>query len=215
MADFIRARNSKQKEERMNEVKAATDELFSTAPYHEITLTTIAKQLSWTRANLYKYVTTKEEIFLELCKDKMSLYFDAFLSAFPLECDYSADVFAQVWTGILNAHKDYLLYSDILCTIVETNVTVERLMEFKRSYYEGAAEISERLHQTLKISAKDSYNLLLAVHYHATGLQCICQRNPLVEQAIKNLNMEIPETNFRDNLKEFIFMNIQYYKNKS
>lgn len=215
MADFIRARNSKQKEERMNEVKAATDELFSTVPYHEITLTTIAKQLSWTRANLYKYVTTKEEIFLDLCNDKMKSYFQGFLSAFPLGCEYESDVFAQVWTGILNAHKDYLHYSDILCTIVETNVTVERLTGFKRNYYEGAGKISTRLSQILNISEEDSYNLMLSVHYHATGLECICHYNPLVEQAIKNLNMKIPETNFRDNLKEFIFMNLQYYKGKS
>lgn len=215
MADFIRARNSKQKEERMNEVKKATDELFSALPYHEITLTAIAKQLSWTRANLYKYVTTKEEIFLQLCSDKMNLYFDALLSAFPPECNYSTEVYAQVWTGILNAHTDYLHYSDILCTIVETNVTVERLMEFKRNYYVRAEEISRRLSQNLRISPEDAYDLLLSVYYHATGLQCSCQKNPLVEQAIQNLNMKIPEIDFRDNLKKFIYMNIQYYTKKS
>ena len=35
-------------------------------PYTEIAITTIADKLIWSRANLYKYVTTKEEIFLEL-----------------------------------------------------------------------------------------------------------------------------------------------------
>lgn len=61
MPAFKRARSAEQKQERMREIKRAAADLFATRPYHEITLTTIAEQLSWSRANLYKYVTTKEE----------------------------------------------------------------------------------------------------------------------------------------------------------
>lgn len=53
------------------------------APYGEITLTTIAEKLGWSRANLYKYVTTKEEIFFEISSDKMAAYYSSLLSAFP------------------------------------------------------------------------------------------------------------------------------------
>ena len=35
-------------------------------PYTEIAITTIADKLIWSRANLYKYVTIKEDIFLEI-----------------------------------------------------------------------------------------------------------------------------------------------------
>lgn len=63
MSEFVRARSAEQKEARMEEVKRAADRLFSAKPYHDITLTTIAAELSWTRANLYKYVTSKEDIF--------------------------------------------------------------------------------------------------------------------------------------------------------
>ena len=76
MTDFVRARSEEQKQARMAEIKAAADELFCSVPYQEITLSTIAGKLSWTRANLYKYVTTKEEIYLEICSDKMQSYFD-------------------------------------------------------------------------------------------------------------------------------------------
>ena len=83
MADYIRARSDEHKEERLSQIKEATAELFSAFPYSEITLTTIAEKLGWSRANLYKYVTTKEEIFLEICAEKMSAYYGALLSAFP------------------------------------------------------------------------------------------------------------------------------------
>lgn len=39
----------------MNEIKTAADSVFGENPYSEITLTTIAQQLGWSRANLYKY----------------------------------------------------------------------------------------------------------------------------------------------------------------
>ena len=76
MADYIRARSYDQKEERLNQIKKATEELFENFPYTEITLSTIAEKLGWSRANLYKYVTTKEEIILEIASDKMTAYFN-------------------------------------------------------------------------------------------------------------------------------------------
>lgn len=59
MQDFTRARSEEQKRQRMQEIKTAAETLFKEHPYHEITLTTIAEQLSWTRANLYKYSSWK------------------------------------------------------------------------------------------------------------------------------------------------------------
>ena len=155
LSEFIRARSHVNKEQRMSEIKEVTDTLFSSKPYSEITLTTIADQLSCTRANLYKYVTTKEEIFLEICTDKRNDYFAALKSAFPTDCDYSIEVYAEVWAGILNARKSYLDYYDILSSIIETNVTVPKLAEFKRKYYEGASEIIDLLSDNLSISKDD------------------------------------------------------------
>ena len=54
------------KKERLNQIKEAADSLFAQMPYTEIAITTIADKLIWSRANLYKYVTIKEEIFHEI-----------------------------------------------------------------------------------------------------------------------------------------------------
>ena len=61
MTKFIRARNEGQKQERFEEIKAAGRKIFDEKPYSEITISDIAQKLSWSRANLYKYVSTKEE----------------------------------------------------------------------------------------------------------------------------------------------------------
>ncbi|NCB92554.1 MAG: TetR/AcrR family transcriptional regulator [Clostridia bacterium] len=213
MPEFVRARSPEQKEQRMNEIKIAVDTLFSEKPYHEITITTIADKLNWTRANLYQYISTKEEIFLEICADKRDFYYDSLKAAFPPNCGYSVEVFAEVWSGILNAHKDFLHYSDILSTIVETNVSVERLASFKKRYYEKAFEVSDLLCSHLKISREDSYEMFLNIHYHAVGIGSICRWNPLIAEALAKENIAAPAIDFRENMKKYILMNLKSYTN--
>lgn len=211
MAEFIRARNNEQKELRMAEIKAAADSLFFHKPYHEITLTTIAKQLSWSRANLYKYVTTKEEIFLELCEEKRTAYFQALKSAFPIGCGYSLDVWAEVWAGILNAHRSYLHYSSILLVIIETNVSVERLAMFKKNYYSSVDEVLDMLSQNLKLTKDDAEELLLSVYYHAIGIGSSCLENPLIVQALEIANLKKEPYDFQKEMKKFISILLPCY----
>lgn len=211
MPDFKRARSEKQKEQRMQDIKNAVDELFQEKPYHQITLTTIADKLNWTRVNLYQYVATKEEIFLELCADKRDLYYNALKAAFPADCGYPVEVFAEVWSGILNAHKDHLHYSDILSTIIETNVTVDRLAAFKKRYYEKSYEVTDLLAAHLNISRDASYEMFLNVHYHAVGISSICKWNPLIAEAKAKAGIVSTPIDFKENMKKFILMNLRAY----
>ena len=124
MADFIRARSNEQKEQRMTQIKRVAEELFACSSYHEITLAAIAERLGWSRAALYKYVATKEDIFLEICSDKQDEYYDALLTAYPEGSAYSPAVLTEVWTEQLASHRDYLSYCALLFTIIETNSSI-------------------------------------------------------------------------------------------
>ncbi len=211
MAEFKRARSEEQKEQRMQQIKDAADSLFSHTPYHSITLTTIADELSLTRANLYLYVSTKEEIFLELCADKRDDYYDALLAAFPEGSNYSPAVMAEIWAEILFAHRDYLRYSGLLPEIIETNVSVPRLGAFKRRYYENTYALCDRLGGLTSLSRDEMYEVFLNIHYHAIGIDSICSGNPLVREAMEREHLTAPAVDFRANLKRFILMNLRAY----
>ena len=211
MAEFIRARSPEQKGQRLEEIKGAVRRQFAERPYHEITLTTIADELGWSRANLYKYVSTKEEVFLLLTADEMDAYFNALLTALPEGCGLVPDTVAEVWAGIANAHQEYFRLGDLLTTIVETNVTVERLMDFKRGYYAHVDEMREHLPQVIGIEPEHVEPLLLAVYYHATGLVSSCWSNPLIAEALRRLEIERPETDFRAEMRDFIAMCLERY----
>lgn len=211
MAEFIRARSAEQKGQRLEEIKGAVRRQFAVHPYHEITLTTIADELGWSRANLYKYVSTKEEVFLLLTADEMDSYFNALLTALPEGCGLSPDTVAEVWAGIANAHQEYFRLGDLLTTIVETNVTVERLMAFKRAYYDHVAQMREHLPLILDIAPERVEPLLVAIYYHATGLVSGCWSNPLIAEALERLEIARPETDFRAEMRDFIGMCLDHY----
>ncbi len=210
MADYIRARSDEHKEERMTQIKEATAELFETTSYVEISLTTIAEKLGWSRANLYKYVTTKEEIILEIAGDKMEAYYGALLAAMPLGSNFSTEVIAEVWAGILNANQDYMRYVSYLNPVIETNVTVERLAAFKKKYYELAYAIRDRLAAMLKIPAEAAYKIQLDVLFYASSNAVCCYKNPLVQEALKQINITPPPMDFYKDMKEFLKMRLEW-----
>lgn len=211
MADFIRARSDEQKEQRMAEIKRVTDELFAEHPYHEITLAAIAEQLGWSRAALYKYVTTKEDIFLEICSEKQDEYYGALLTAYPAGSTYSPAVLTEVWVEQLASHRDYLNYCDLLFTIIETNSAVERLAAFKRHYYKGQDQLIARFAGNLGCDAAHASKLLNAVYYHAVGINGWCQENPLVDEAVKLAGITRRTVDFREEMRDFIGMCLAHY----
>ena len=211
MDEFSRARGPEQKRQRLDEIKGAVRRQFAERPYHEITLTTIAEELGWSRANLYKYVTTKEEIFLLLTSDECDAYFEALLAALPEGRELSPAETADAWAKVADAHQEYFRLGDLLTTIVETNVTVERLMDFKRGYYAHVDEMREHLPQVIGIEPEHVEPLLLAVYYHATGLVSSCWSNPLIAEALRRLEIERPETDFHAEMRDFIAMCLERY----
>lgn len=211
MAEFIRARSSAQKEQRMQEIKHAANDLFHERRYHEITLKAIAEKLGWSHAALYKYVTTKEDIFLELCADARADYVASLLAAYPTGCSYSPDVLAEVWTEQLNSHRDYLAYSDLLFSIIETNVSPERLAVFKRAYFSGMDRLIQRFAENGVIDAANADRLFNAVLFHAVSLNGWCSENELVAQAMEIAGLENRTPDFKREMRDFIGMCLHYY----
>lgn len=212
MSEFIRARSAEQKEQRMADIKKATYDLFKSNPYHEITLTTIAERLGWSRANLYKYVATKEEIFLELAADARDSYFAALMTEFKEGKEYSAEEAAALWAQIADDHQDWPLFGTMLMTVIEVNVTVDRLKVFKKGYYDQLDPLSKRFAACLGIAEESFPDLLNTIYYHQTGLVGNCAKNPLIAQAIEELGITRTIPEFKADMEEFICMCIKHWQ---
>ncbi len=212
MAEFVRARTSEQKAQRLEQIKEVAKAQFSCRPYHEITLTTIADELGWSRANLYKYITTKEEIFLLIMGDMLAAYMDALLAAFPQGCGFDAQTIAQVWGGIASAHKDMFRYGNLLIQVIETNVTVEKLADFKGGYYQELALMEEQLPNVLGVRKALLPQLVNDVYYHGIGLAGSCHNNPLVKEALKSIGIKPATIDFKGQMTRFVGMCLDWYQ---
>jgi AcrR family transcriptional regulator len=213
MTEFIRARSIEQKKLRMEEIMKATNHLFHDHTYQEITLTTIAEALGWSRGNLYKYVTTKEEIFLELYLEKQNNYFADIESSFKCKVDLTDEAFADLWTEVLDHHHDFLRYYGILTSIIETNVTVERLAEFKKVVLSGLDQVLHVLSAHChNISSDNAISLYWTLLFHACGLNNSCHVSPLVNEAMTLAGLPELQDNFIPNFRNFMLMCLRHYK---
>lgn len=214
MAEFIRARSDEQKALRMGEIKAAADAQFATHPYHEITLTTIAEELSWSRANLYKYVTTKEEIFLALARDKYAAYCEDLLEAFPEGAHLSHEEAAKLWANIVNEHLDWFKLHDLLVTIFESNASVESLKGYKQTYYSYREVFQKRLPETLGVPKENVDKVMLSIMNQASGLICTCGNPEVLAQVLAELGVTRTEPNVPEEMYDFVFMCLEHWASK-
>lgn len=202
---YQRAYSAEHKAERFADIMAATDRLFEERGFHEITLTTIAKELGWSRGNLYRYAQTKEEIFLALYLQKNKSFLadlaEVLAGALPLP----ADDFARRWAEIADRHHDFLRYQQILTSVIETNVSLEKLADFKRGLLAdnlaGVRLVQEELPGIDEAAAAGAF---MAFVYEAAGLHGHLCGSALQMEAMEEAGMPLPEGGFCAALARFV-----------
>lgn len=208
MSDYIRARSPEQKQERMEAIMAAADKLFQKQPYHQITMGTIAQELGWSRSNLYKYAATQEEIFLALHSAKNRAWLEDIertLEGAPLP----ASEFARGWAEATERHADFLRYQEIVISIIESNVTLERLTQFKRDFADMLAPVVSLLARQCGIDEAAATDLYLTLLYQAPGLYNHFNCADLTREAMKAAGMPPVEGTFVESYAKFVEMCIK------
>lgn len=194
--DYIRARSPERKAERYAQIMEAADALFHELPYQEISPTTIAERLGWSRGNLYKYAATKEEVYLALYeRENQAFVADlvAALEAGPLD----ADGLASTWATCIDAHHDFVRYQAVLTTILEVNVPFERLVSFKTQLRADMVPAVEALGAKLPgWTEADVVSFYLALVYHAAGLRGHYLGTDKQREAMELANMSVGSDTF-------------------
>ena len=197
MAEYQRAYSAEHKAERFADIMAATDGLFRTHGFHEVTLTTIAKELGWSRGNLYRYAQTKEEVFLALYRQKHRAFVDELVEEFESALPLPAGEFAARWAKVADAHHGYWRYQGILTSVIETNVSAEMLAGFKRDLMADIAPavslMAAQLPQLDEAQAADAH---LALVYHAAALHGHLCGSEAQMRAMEEAGMPLPSGGF-------------------
>lgn len=205
--DFIRAKSEENKQIRINQILSITDKLFENNTYHNISLTTISDNMRMSRGNLYKYFNSKEEIFLEIYSRKQKIFINSIvnkLNKMEIE-DITTKSFAQDFSEVLENNFDYLKYHRILTSIIETNVSIENLAEFKLENHKTLSPLLEIIKIKAEVdSIKEAFHLYLTIISHACYLYDRVNYQDAYVKAMKLANLEIADFDFKSRLNKFI-----------
>ena len=96
-------------------------------------------------------------------------------------------------------------------TIIETNVTLDRLKVFKKGYFDYLDQLYSQMGAMLGVP-KDRFNYLIStIHFHGAGMVGGCAANPMVAQALNELGIDNPKLDFRSSMEEFICMCLHHW----
>ena len=205
MPDYQRARSPEQKAERMTAIMDAAEQLFRELPYHEINMGLIAKELGWSRSNLYKYAATREEVFLALHNRANKAFIDDLLATLDTDT-HNNEMFAQKWAMVAGSHPEFLRYQDILISIIESNASLERLIEFKRSFAQMSAPVKELLQQQVGCDETAASELYLQLIYQAPGLYNHFHCAERAAEAMRQAGIPRPQGTFERSYAAFVQM---------
>ena len=207
-----KAVSPEQKKQRYAEIMDVTDELFQNHTYHEITLTVIAEKLGWSRGNLYKYVSTKEDIFLSLYLLKQKHFIDCLENRLNSGKITTEEMFADFMSISFEQNMDYLKYHGIMATIIETNVSIEKLAMFKKQSYADRQTVFRYLARITNSNQDDQIiQLFLTILSHGCGLYALTEYSDAYIRSMELAGLPIQKVNFREEYKRFILMCLKYY----
>ncbi len=131
--NWKRARTDEKKNERKEAIYKAAFTLFKESGYDKVSFNGIASEAGFTKSNMYRYFSSKEEIFLNVFSDLFENWFEDCIERLQkLKQDEVIIHFAKTWVKSLMSHQRFLDLTPILFVSLEKNSSFDQLLGFKR-----------------------------------------------------------------------------------
>lgn len=153
--DWQRATTDTQKELRKKEIFEATLFLFKEHGYDNVSFNMIAKHANFTKSNMYRYFSSKEDIFLSIFGEMFKTWQKEYVLALKdFEENAAHNQFAQTWVHSYLDNPEFLDLIPILFISLERNSSYDQLFTFKEMskdlLFEVAMEV-KRVYPSLDI----------------------------------------------------------------
>jgi AcrR family transcriptional regulator len=150
LVPFQRARRPEQKEERRAHLlETAKAALRGGMELSDLGLNELARQAQMTKSNVYRYFENREELLLALLEEESAQWqsdLGARLAALPQP---AAPAIAQAFADACMAYPLMCRLLSILPSIIEHNVSAERLTSFKLNALAMMGNVADQLHRCL------------------------------------------------------------------
>ncbi|MET3941897.1 MULTISPECIES: TetR/AcrR family transcriptional regulator [Paenibacillus] len=213
--EFNRVRNDEQRKIRIEQIKSAAIKLFDTEEFHKIDLAKIANETTFTRGNLYKYISSKEEIYLLVALDEIKDWMRDIRHTFDSDMTHDISNFSRQWAEVLYRHPRFLKLVSMLFTMIERNVSLDRLVDFKKQYLITMIEVNN----VIKIifpawDVKTIDKFIQLQSNYVIGLFPYTSPTPIQKLAMEQSGMNYEAINFVDDFSEFVTFTASYLNSK-
>ena len=198
MSEFQRARSREQKAERLSRIVTATGELFDQTSFEAVTMKAIAEQAGLKKASLYNYFQTKEEVFAQLFLVEL----DAWILEFGQRAERmrkpSRDRVATMMTDLLLKRARFSRLMSILSSVLERNISVEKLRKFKLEVLNRSQRMFEFTKMVLpKMGEAQIFDFQIEFHAVVAGLWPMAHPNARFREAIDVEPLRVYAIDFR------------------
>ncbi len=213
MTEWERARTTNQKVSRESEILGAARILLLEKSYEAITFSDLATHISFSRASIYQYFQSKEEVYLALLAYEIEIFGKkAYDEIIPL-CTTNTPIktFSNAWAKILEKQKVLLQLLSMAGTILEKNCSNDVLLKSKLSMaYTMKENLFPILHSFFpSIKETEILKIIQFLIISANGLYPLCglsmdQKNLLRSHGLEEM-IHTFESDYRTLIEEYLF----------
>lgn len=203
--DFERVKTEEQRKIRIQEIKDAAIKLFDTHDFYEITLADIAKGTNFTRGNLYKYISSKEEIYLLVTIDEFNKLLIELKIKLNRDFSKKTDEFSEILAKEIEKQERFLKLFSILYTNLEKNASEEKLIQFKEEFNSCQIKFIKIIKRTFpSLEDVQIRKFLEILSCFIIGFYPLVSPNTIQKEALKKAKIGYYPPNLKKVLKEQI-----------
>lgn len=198
--DWIRARSDEQIQLRIAQILDSASLLFRDLDYEQVTMQRIARQSGFTRSNIYRYFTSRDEIFLTLFIDDIRLWAEDIDAG--ITDPMPREDFIRQWLSILTRHQRLVELIPLLTTSLEKNASKEVYRKTKIEVNELIIKVTGIIKRALPSLDNDGLGIFIqANQILIAGSWPASRRSPEQEAVLDELEMPHLKINFLDFMK--------------
>lgn len=205
---FLRARKPEEKELRSQHLLATAKALLEQGTdLKQLSLNELARSAGMAKANVYRYFETREALLLELLWTEWQDWY----ADFQRKCAKKSSGVADL-EGLISILASTIAGRALLCSltavlpsVLETNLSEDRLHQFKLSSLNFFGEIAEQLQNYCPELTSKNFTLLL--HDTVTfmvGLHPFVFPNQTVKKVLSNPELKFYRRDFRVDLERYM-----------
>ncbi len=158
---YQRARREAEKAERRDAILAAAAALLRSTGFEGFSMSVLGQKAGIAKGTLYLYFETREEVLLALYVETLTAWSRAFLA--ELREGISDAEFVELFQVTSTAEPNFLTLRARLESVIEHNVSLDRLVEAKRAMRERIDELAPRIESALRLGEGSGAFLLVSL----------------------------------------------------